>query len=258
MCHPDAIKFRKSFNPNKGELTEILYKLYNEKVFENKLSIPITWNKKLTSTAGRCMCNKKYGYFSSFICLLRNIEFHVPFSVYFHRASGRSARIELSEKVLTSGDRLRCTLIHELCHAATWLFNGDKGHGSQWKTWASRANCTFPELPKITVCHQYNIEYKYTYQCDLCHSKSYSHSKSKKIENIRCAYCHGSISIYLNKKQKDGQVVQTPVRPPNGFAKFVKEKYKEFKQPGVKHAEVMKLISTAFASLTVDEKKKFS
>lgn len=164
----------------------------------------------------------------------------------------------MSEKVLTSGDRLRCTLIHELCHAATWLFNGDKGHGSQWKAWAAKANHLFPELPKITVCHEYNIEYKYTYQCDMCHSKSYSHSKSKKTENIRCAYCHGSISIYLNKKQKDGQIVPTPVRKPSGFAMFVKEKYKDFKEPGVKHAEVMKKMSTAFAALSVDEKKKYS
>lgn len=33
--------------------------MYNEKVFDNKLNIPIAWNKKLTSTAGRCLCNKR-------------------------------------------------------------------------------------------------------------------------------------------------------------------------------------------------------
>lgn len=80
-------------------------------------------------------------------------------------------KIELSEKVLTSADRLRCTLIHEMCHAATWIFDNDKGHGSNWKKWAKRANNTFPELPTILVCHNYDIEYKFTYQCDMCKSK---------------------------------------------------------------------------------------
>lgn len=47
----------------------------------------------------------------------------------------RTSVIELSEKVLTSADRLRCTLIHELCHAATWIFNGEGGHGRTWKQW---------------------------------------------------------------------------------------------------------------------------
>lgn len=83
----------------------------------------------------------------------------------------RSSVIELSDKVLTSADRLRCTLIHELCHAATWIFNGEGGHGSTWKEWARKANATLPEIPKIGVCHQYDIEYKYTYKCTLCAAK---------------------------------------------------------------------------------------
>lgn len=32
--------------------------MYNEKLFGNKLDVPITWNKKLSNTAGRCL-NKK-------------------------------------------------------------------------------------------------------------------------------------------------------------------------------------------------------
>lgn len=182
--------------------------------------------------------------------------------------------------MLTSADRLRCTLIHEMCHAATWIFNGEKGHGIRWKAWAKKANNVFPELPTISVCHNYDIEYKYTYKCDMCHSKyvlifniyifilftnihlsfsfirSYSHSKSKKVENIRCSYCHGMISIFLNKK-KDGQIVMEPVREASGFAKFVKEKYKDFKKPGVKHADVMRQISSEYSTLSQEEKKKY-
>lgn len=48
----------------------------------------------------------------------------------------RSVRIALSTKVLDSADRLRDTLIHEMCHAATWMVNHiSDGHGPHWKAW---------------------------------------------------------------------------------------------------------------------------
>jgi predicted SprT family Zn-dependent metalloprotease len=39
-------------------------------------------------------------------------------------------------KVCDTADRLRDTLIHELCHAATWVVDDVKdGHGPHWKAW---------------------------------------------------------------------------------------------------------------------------
>ena len=34
-------------------------------------------------------------------------------------------------------ERLKNTLIHEMCHAAVWLINGVKngGHKRQWQAW---------------------------------------------------------------------------------------------------------------------------
>lgn len=142
LCDPEAKQFRENFKSNKEELTRILYKMFNDQVFDGKLDLDIVWNKKLITTAGR----------------------------FLGKTKGKSY-IDLSEKVLTSADRLRCTLIHEMCHAATWIFNKQKGHGATWKSWAKRANTVFPELPPITVCHNYDIEYKYTYKCDMCHIK---------------------------------------------------------------------------------------
>lgn len=223
FCHPDALIYRESYGKKKEDLANILYEMYNKQLFGNKLDVPLTWNKKLSNTAGRCLNKKKLGV--------------------------RSSVIELSEKVLTSADRLRCTLIHELCHAATWIFNGEGGHGRTWKMWAQKANATFPEIPKIGVCHQYDIEYKYTYKCTLCGAKSHAHSKSKKVENIRCSYCHGAIEIFLNKKDKEGNIIPTPVREPTGFAKFVKDNYKKYKRDDAKHADIMKILSNEFATL---------
>lgn len=49
---------------------------------------------------------------------------------------GRSVRIALSTKVVDTADRLRDTLVHELCHAATWLVNHViDGHGEHWRAW---------------------------------------------------------------------------------------------------------------------------
>lgn len=64
------------------------------------------------------------------------------------------------------------------------------------------------------------------------------------------------ISIFLNKK-KNGQTVMEPVREASGFAKYVKEKYKEFKKPGVKHADVMRQISLQYSTLSQEEKKNY-
>jgi hypothetical protein len=39
-------------------------------------------------------------------------------------------------KVCDRADRLRDTLIHEMCHAAVWVLNGVKnGHGRPWNAW---------------------------------------------------------------------------------------------------------------------------
>ena len=77
----------------------------------------------------------------------------------------RFSVIELSSKVLDSPDRLRDTLIHEMCHAASWIISGYRdGHGPLWRTWAEKAMRRFPELPVIDRCHSYQINTKYTYR----------------------------------------------------------------------------------------------
>ncbi|XP_037889156.1 uncharacterized protein LOC119637292 isoform X1 [Glossina fuscipes] len=228
FCHPEALCYLENYHTQKQELSKVLYDLFNEKVFNNKLEVQVIWNKRLCSTAGRCLNKKKAGI--------------------------RLSLIELSDKVLTSADRLRCTLIHEMCHAAAWIFDAAKGHGATWKQWACRANFIFPELPKIGVCHQYDIEYKYTYKCCLCGAKSHAHSTSRKVENIRCSYCRGAIEIFLNKKDKEGNIIPTPLREPTGFAKFVKDNYKTYKQVDRKHSEIMKILSTEFAALKINQK----
>ncbi|NXU90026.1 ACRC protein, partial [Xiphorhynchus elegans] len=90
-----ASHYVKYFKKNKEELTQKLYRLFNSTIFEQKLpeTMAIIWNKKMRKTAGYCVTGQT------------------------GPEAKRYARIELSEKVCDSADRLRDTLIHEVCHA---------------------------------------------------------------------------------------------------------------------------------------------
>ncbi|NWW89774.1 ACRC protein, partial [Rhynochetos jubatus] len=86
----------KYFKKNKEELAQKLYCLYNSTIFEQKLpeKMVIFWSKKMRKTAGYCITGQTEG-----------------------PEAKRYARIGLSEKVCDSADRLRDTLVHEVCHA---------------------------------------------------------------------------------------------------------------------------------------------
>ena len=90
-------------------------------------------------------------------------------------------------KVLDSADRLRDTLIHEMCHAASWVISGYRdGHGPLFKHWAKECMARFPELPLIARCHSYAIRTKYTYKCEKCGYQIGRHSKSLDTERKVC------------------------------------------------------------------------
>ncbi|XP_053734854.1 germ cell nuclear acidic protein isoform X4 [Synchiropus splendidus] len=142
-----------------------------------------------------------------------------------------------------SSDRLRDTLIHEMCHAATWLINGVRdGHGNFWKLYARKSTLAHPELPMVTRCHSYDIKYKFQYQCVRCQNTIGRHSKSLDTQKFACALCMGQL------------VLLTPSKPraPTPFANFVKENYGTTRQEmaGQSHAEVMRKLSADFATKT--------
>lgn len=55
----------------------------------------------------------------------------------------RVLEIALNVDLMMSGnDRVRIdTIVHEMAHAADWLFDGEVGHGPTWQWWAERAGC---------------------------------------------------------------------------------------------------------------------
>ncbi|KAE8584040.1 hypothetical protein XENTR_v10020801 [Xenopus tropicalis] len=227
LSYPKSL-YVKNFKQKKEELTSRLYSLYNRTVFDQKLpeNMEITWNKKMRKTAGYCVTGQK----------------RLPMLQ-------RYARIELSEKVCDSADRLRDTLIHEICHAATWLINGVRdGHGQFWRFYAKKATVVHPELPMVTRCHTYEINYKYTYECSRCKNTIGRHSKSLDTEKFVCALCKGKL-VLLSSTRKDGSPAGGQLTP---FAKYVKENYGSTKKvmTGMSHAEVMRKLSADFSSKT--------
>ncbi|GLG96164.1 Uncharacterized protein GBIM_02991 [Gryllus bimaculatus] len=164
-------------------------------------------------------------------------------------------------KVCNTADRVRDTLIHELCHAASWIIDGVKsGHGAVWQAWTKRATARFPELPRIGRCHSYSIETKYTYKCKNCGYSFGRHSKSLDLQRKRCGYCYGEFDLLVNKKPRSTKTASSGVqsspktpRAVSGFALYVKENYKTTKEKnsGLKHADIMKLLGTQFSGMKI-------
>ncbi|KAL2077824.1 hypothetical protein ACEWY4_027328 [Coilia grayii] len=220
LSDPTSVHCR-SFKQNKEELTSKLYRLYNSSVFEGKLpaNMSVSWCNKMRKTAGFCITGQE-------------------------RATGqRYARIRLSVKVCDSADRLRDTLVHEMCHAAPWLVHGVRdGHGPIWKMFARKAMLAHPELPMVSRCHSYDIKYKFQYQCSRCKNIIGRHSKSLDTQRFVCAICTGQLVLLTPSNS----------RGPTPFAIYVKENYKSVRQQlaGQSHGDVMRKLSSDFASKT--------
>lgn len=211
----------RNFKQKKEELTSKLYCLYNTSVFENKLpaDLSVSWCNKMRKTAGFCITGQE------------------------RITKQRYARIRLSVKVCDSADRLRDTLVHEMCHAAPWLIHGVRdGHGPIWKMFARKAMLAHPELPMVSRCHSYDIKYKFQYQCTRCKNTIGRHSKSLDTQRFVCALCKGQLEL----------LTPSGSRGPTPFAIYVKENYKTARQQltGQSHGDVMRKLSADFASKT--------
>lgn len=222
QCHPEAIKYVKHFNRHKNELLQRLFDLFNKHAFDNQLpsDLPLLWNSRLTKTAG--------------FCVQRKIRCNDQ------EEEERLSKIELSSKVIDSADRLRDTLIHEMCHAAAWIKSGVRdGHGSFWKAWAARAMAAFPELPIIARCHSYVIRTKFTYLCQKCGQRIDRHSKSINVTTQSCKLCGGQFKLLTNNLQRGGAG--------NKFTDYIKENYQQIRTPDISHADAMRLLSRQYA-----------
>ncbi|CAJ0956962.1 unnamed protein product, partial [Mesorhabditis belari] len=227
--HLDAEKFiDKNFKKNREELAKSVFKHVNDTCFKSNLpeDLPIIWNPRLRKTAGFCRYKRQKG--DDFVSIVRTVT------------------VELSTKVITEPERLRDTLIHELCHAAVFLIDKVEGdhHGPYWSKWANICMKRHPKLPFVSRCHNYEIVAKYLYLCNGCGQKVRRHSKSLDISKKICGVCRGRFELQvLTKGEYKRRSLTTTQSPKNTFAKFVKLHYSTVKKPGIAHKEVMQLLS---------------
>eukprot|EP00049_Salpingoeca_infusionum_P011662 m.203698 g.203698 ORF g.203698 m.203698 type:complete len:364 (-) comp14993_c0_seq2:905-1996(-) len=193
---PRSVKTARQFARQRESLARALFQKYNETVFGNALpqDMVITWSKRLNTTAGRAILQRK--------------------------GQVRLAHIELSTKVVDAMERLENTLCHELCHAAAWLIHGvaKPPHGAVFQGLAAKAMRHYPHL-SIKTCHSYEINYKHQYQCQTawCLQIYGRHSKSINVKTQRCGKCHGELKL-LPKLKADG-TPRKKVVPKHGFKK---------------------------------------
>ncbi|XP_050632300.1 germ cell nuclear acidic protein isoform X4 [Macaca thibetana thibetana] len=173
----------KNLKRNRDELVRRIYDLFNRSVCDKKLpeKLRIGWNNKMLKTAGSCSTGEMW-----------------------HPKRQRFAEIQIGLKVCDSADRIRDTLIHEICHAASWLIDGIRdSHGDTWKYYARKSNRIHPELPKVTRCHNYKINYKVHYECTGCKTRIGRYTKSLDTSRFFCGKCKGSL-VMVPLTQKHG------------------------------------------------------
>jgi len=134
-----------------------------------------------------------------------------------------TASVELSSKVVDNAERLRCTLVHELCHVAQWVVNREAKppHGNAFRHWAERVEAYDPSL-RVTTCHSYDIKYKFMYKCHSCGHQYGRHTRSINVETQSCGECHGQLGMLETPKTK--------ARQPKAFAAFIQHHFHAAKQ----------------------------
>ncbi|KZT67662.1 hypothetical protein DAEQUDRAFT_385518 [Daedalea quercina L-15889] len=139
----------------------------NRTVFGHGLpdNTTLYWNKRLVSTAGKAKWQR-------------------------NREGVQTSEIELAVKILTSDERIRNTLSHEMCHLASWIISDDptENHGSIFHGWANKIMRARPEI-EITTKHNYEIDYKYEWKCLECAKVYGRFSKSINPDECVCGAC---------------------------------------------------------------------
>jgi predicted SprT family Zn-dependent metalloprotease len=158
--------------------------------------------------------------------------------------SRRTAIVELSTKVVDDIQRLQTTLLHELCHVAAWIIDGNikPPHGPYFQKWAQIATKAIPSI-SITTKHNFKIHYKYAWKCinPTCTVQTIGRHSRRSIDVKRhvCGKCHGQIQAITtntgvspnidsdhtmpSKDNDDGCTEQLSKRPLNEYQRFVQK-----------------------------------
>jgi predicted SprT family Zn-dependent metalloprotease len=231
------------FRRDREALTATHFNAFNEIAFKGKLPSPtiaagelqVKWNKRLLTTAGitklkltttttRIRRGSASGDSSAGDSPARPSTQPKP-----KPEQVRSATIELSEKVVDNEDRLKATLLHEMCHAAAWLLDSERKppHGPAFWKYADIAQSALPGIA-VSTCHSYAIHKPFKFRCTnaSCGQEYSRHSKSIDLDAKCCGVCKSKLT-FVGTFNADG----TPkkARPVTAFSLFVQEHFASVK-----------------------------
>lgn len=184
---------KKTFDAIKEELARSFLAELDQRVTDGQLGqltqntggLQITWSKTLNSTAGR----------AHWKCKTVSVSTPAADGSFQKRDTQQHyASIELATKVLGNESSLLNTVAHEFCHLAVFLLHGrvKAAHGSEFKYFGALCGRAFADRGiEVTTKHNYEIDYKFIWQCVACGSEVKRHSKSLDTEAKRCGKCRG-------------------------------------------------------------------
>ncbi|XP_016959641.2 germ cell nuclear acidic protein-like [Drosophila biarmipes] len=219
MCHPLALTYReRSFKGCKDELAKTLFNIFNHAIFHCGLQASIVWK---SSSRTSCRSGLKIN------------------------ASGQRSGCILLWRKISQPEVLIKTLLHEMCHAAAFLFNRETGHGDNCRRWAYQAKRSMPELPTIGDC-----EPNFKYTCTMCARWSYGWIDFGK-NTVHCHYCQFEVVTRpLRKAEK--HTGSRPDRTVTPFKAFIRDNY--LKLDGMEiitHSAKMRLLNQEFLKTRV-------
>ncbi|XP_034472108.1 uncharacterized protein LOC117779879 [Drosophila innubila] len=203
-CHPLALDYRQpNFKTSKQNLAKLLFNAFNHRIFHCGLRARILWMNSMNTASSIFNGFQRNGCRVSHIILWQHIK--------------------QPEVVVNS-------LIHEMCHAAAYVYHGETGHGQNCRKWAYRAKSLLPELTQINDC---NANYKYT--CLLCRGCSFGITTfENKEEQLRCHYCQFEVIVETNYLS----LLLTP------YQQFVRDNYTKSKE--ISHSSKMHALNIQY------------
>lgn len=230
---------KKAFSQSKHDVADKFLHELDDRITKGQLSelsagtggIRVEWTNKLNTTAGRA--NWKRETIKS-----KNKDGETISVRYRHHAS-----IELSTKVIDDSHRLLNVIAHEFCHLANFMISGvtTNPHGREFKGWAAKVTAEFGDERgiEVTTKHNYDIDFKYVWECGACGLEFKRHSKSINLERHRCGACKGELK----------QTKPVPRAKPgkeSEYQRFMKEQMRVLKaeHPGSPQKEIMRMVAS--------------
>ncbi|XP_023034878.1 uncharacterized protein LOC6649285 [Drosophila willistoni] len=223
MCHPLATSYRnKDFQQCKQQLAKILFNMFNHRIFYCGLRPQIIWKRSLTVHSSRLIVSGEQ--------------------------ARRSAIIILSESIQQPAVLVK-SVLHEMCHAAAFVFNAETGHGDNCRKWSYLAKSLMPELPFVGDC-----DATYKYSCYLCEATSFGRinfpddgdDRSHEMQqHLHCSYCQ--FEVLVEPWQSDfphSWSCTDPLMTP--YKKFIKNNYSKVKEPVTSHNEKMRQLNLEY------------